>query len=279
MQRTIPFMKLKTTAVLRWASIAAERFLIRWSFNLNEFLQKLNLLPEDYMMLIYNMTRDWTRIENLEQRARAYRNRQSIRCEQILTEHGICYTANNFLSSNLSTKLRHLQFLFLFYSFCNSLNSPKRSHVFRLLLTGVESMPPVVDSFFENRESIEVLAGNLFDGDMGYNMVGFADHITVNSFTSNHLRFFRSFNSLLVPDLHSQSLRDNQYWQSELLHKLCNWIPLLLEWSNRRQEFPKVSETLGVEFICFYPHNNLLSIQSEVPASSDDIAVSIPNRI
>lgn len=56
------------------------------------------------MMLIYNLTKDWTRIENLEQRVRAYRNRQLIRCEQILTEHGICYTANSFLASNLSTK-------------------------------------------------------------------------------------------------------------------------------------------------------------------------------
>lgn len=37
----------------------------------------------------------------------------------------------------------------------------------------------VIDSFFENRDMIEVLAGNLFDGDMGYNMVGFGDHITV----------------------------------------------------------------------------------------------------
>lgn len=50
---------------------------------------------------------------------------------------------------------------------------------FRLLLTGVEPLPADDDSFFENREIIEVLAGNLFDGDMGYNMVGFGDHITV----------------------------------------------------------------------------------------------------
>lgn len=55
----------------------------------------------------------------------------------------------------------------------------------RLLLTGVKPSPAVVDSFFENREIIEVLAGNLFDGDMGYNMVGFRDHITVNIFFSH----------------------------------------------------------------------------------------------
>lgn len=76
----------------------------QWLFE-RVFLQKLNLLPEDYMMLIYNMTRDWTRMPNLEARVRAYRNRQMIRSEQILTERGICYVGNNFLASNLSTKL------------------------------------------------------------------------------------------------------------------------------------------------------------------------------
>lgn len=65
------------------------------------------------MMLIYNMTRDWTRIANFEQRVRAYRNRQLIRCEQILTEHGICYTANNFLAANLSAKLMRSDFRFM----------------------------------------------------------------------------------------------------------------------------------------------------------------------
>lgn len=71
-------------------------------------------------------------------------------------------------------------------------------HIFRFLLTGEEPVPAhfqiafnggragtaVVDSFFENREVIEVLAGNLFDGDMGYNMVGFNDQITVISLPS-----------------------------------------------------------------------------------------------
>lgn len=56
-------------------------------------------------MLIYNMTRDWTRLPDLEKRVKAYKSREAIRCEQILTEHGICYVANNYLASNLSTKL------------------------------------------------------------------------------------------------------------------------------------------------------------------------------
>lgn len=51
---------------------------------------------------------------------------------------------------------------------------------FRLLLTGIHSLPNVDNSIFENREMIEVLAGNLFDGDLGYNMLGFSDHVTVN---------------------------------------------------------------------------------------------------
>lgn len=56
------------------------------------------------MMLIYNLTRDWTRAESTEHKVRSLRNVNFVRCEQILTEQGICYVTNNFLSSNLSTK-------------------------------------------------------------------------------------------------------------------------------------------------------------------------------
>lgn len=131
------------------------------------------------MMLIYNMTRDWSRIPNLESRVRAYRNRQLIRSEQILTERGICYVGNNFLASNLSAKL-----FFICHeistSICDTISTKSTLFSFRYLLTGVQPEPTVVDTFFENREAIEVLASNLFDGDMGYIMVGFSGSITVS---------------------------------------------------------------------------------------------------
>lgn len=53
------------------------------------------------MMLIYNLTKDQLR-GNGEQGVKAFRNVDYIRCEQVLTEQGICYVSNNFLATNLS---------------------------------------------------------------------------------------------------------------------------------------------------------------------------------
>lgn len=64
----------------------------------------MNIDPKDYMMLIYNLTRDQTRNEAGELRVRAFRNLDFIGCEQILTEQGICYTSNSYLASNLSAQ-------------------------------------------------------------------------------------------------------------------------------------------------------------------------------
>lgn len=64
----------------------------------------MNIDPRDYMMLIYNLTRDKIRYGNIEERVRAFRNRAFINTELILTEQGICYISNSFLSNNLSAK-------------------------------------------------------------------------------------------------------------------------------------------------------------------------------
>lgn len=56
------------------------------------------------MMLIYNLTEDKLRDGTGEERVRAFRNLAFINCEQILTEQGICYISNSFLSTNLSAK-------------------------------------------------------------------------------------------------------------------------------------------------------------------------------
>lgn len=55
------------------------------------------------MMLIYNMTRDQLRDMGNEP-VRSIRNHEFIQCEQVLTEHGICYTTNSFIAKNLSAK-------------------------------------------------------------------------------------------------------------------------------------------------------------------------------
>lgn len=67
------------------------------------FKQKLNIKPEDYMMLIFNLTRDQLR-DPIEWRVRSIRNQEFINSEQVLTEHGICYVSNSFIAKNLSAK-------------------------------------------------------------------------------------------------------------------------------------------------------------------------------
>lgn len=53
-------------------------------------------------------------------------------------------------------------------------------NMFRLLLTGQQAQPAQADPYYKGSQVFEVIAGNLFDGDMGYNMVGFVDNISVS---------------------------------------------------------------------------------------------------
>lgn len=79
------------------------QFKIVWGLkklNIFIFLQKLKIKPEDYMMLIFNLTTDETRVD--DGKVNAVRNSEQVRCEQILTEQGICYTCNSNLAQNLS---------------------------------------------------------------------------------------------------------------------------------------------------------------------------------
>lgn len=71
--------------------------------NASKSIEKLNIKPEDYMMLIYNMTRDLLR-DMGDEPVRAIRNHEFVHCEQVLTEHGICYTSNSYVAKNLSAK-------------------------------------------------------------------------------------------------------------------------------------------------------------------------------
>uniref|UniRef100_A0A182ILU4 Amiloride-sensitive sodium channel n=1 Tax=Anopheles atroparvus TaxID=41427 RepID=A0A182ILU4_ANOAO len=57
------------------------------------------------MTLIYNLTRDLTRIDDTELRVRTQSNLEFLRTYQTLTEYGICYTTNSFISSNLTARL------------------------------------------------------------------------------------------------------------------------------------------------------------------------------
>lgn len=61
-------------------------------------------------MLIYNLTLDQTRHAEDENRVHSYRNHEFIRCEQVLTESGICYVTNNLLATNLSAMYENGRF-------------------------------------------------------------------------------------------------------------------------------------------------------------------------
>lgn len=83
-------------------------------------VEKLNIDPNDYMMLIYNLTFDKIRDGEQDTRVRAFRNLMAIQSEQIITEQGICYMANNFLTADFSAKLVKFQESIYvgFYNFC-----------------------------------------------------------------------------------------------------------------------------------------------------------------
>lgn len=66
-------------------------------------VQFLDLQPNNYMMLIYNLTKDETKSSREEERIQTKLGQDFIQTEQVLTEYGICYMTNNLLLNNLST--------------------------------------------------------------------------------------------------------------------------------------------------------------------------------
>lgn len=66
-------------------------------------LQTLNIEPKSYMELIYKLTDDLTTTDE-EPRVHTIMSSKFIRTIQVLTEYGICYTTNNIIAANLTTK-------------------------------------------------------------------------------------------------------------------------------------------------------------------------------
>ncbi|XP_058122437.1 sodium channel protein Nach [Anopheles ziemanni] len=122
---------------------------IKHSEKVDSLLEMLQIRPENYMNLIYNLTRDLTRIDDTELRVRTQSNLEFLRTYQTLTEYGICYTTNSFISSNLTASL---------------------------LLTG-KQLPE--DEFYSTRIVHTVRFGNLFDGDITYSFIGFEPPISI----------------------------------------------------------------------------------------------------
>lgn len=55
-------------------------------------------------MLIYNLMEDKLREAIGDERIRAYKDDDFVKCEQVLIEHEICYVSNNYLADHLSAK-------------------------------------------------------------------------------------------------------------------------------------------------------------------------------
>ncbi|XP_058056476.1 sodium channel protein Nach [Anopheles bellator] len=117
--------------------------------NVDRVLEVLQLQPDNYMKTIYNLTRDLSRLDDTELRVRTQSNLEYLRTLQTLTEYGICYTTNSFISSNLTASL---------------------------LLVGRQKPP---DAFYSTRVVHDVRFGNLFDGDITYSFIGFEPPISI----------------------------------------------------------------------------------------------------
>lgn len=111
--------------------------------------QKLNIPASDYMSLIYNLTQDWSRREGgsiNEYKVRTMLDREFVYTEQILTEFGICYGANNHLLQNVSASWQVLH----------------------------KTPPPLrFDRFYDNKKTHRIVASNQFDGEVSYTNKGY----------------------------------------------------------------------------------------------------------
>jgi len=95
--------------IKEYPSIDVSDLYLKWvqtveKLPLQPLLERLNIRPKDYMLLIYNLTEDLTLQTNQELKVRNVNNLEFIRTLQTLTEYGICYTTNNFIAPKLTPR-------------------------------------------------------------------------------------------------------------------------------------------------------------------------------
>ncbi|KAG4065923.1 hypothetical protein HA402_008919 [Bradysia odoriphaga] len=142
--------------------------------------------------IFYRLTEDWSRRTEGERKVRGIFDLEFVVTEQVLTEYGICYMTNNHLTKHLSTST---------------------------LIFGTEADSPFDEKFYQNVKLHQVVSGNLFDGDLNYNFVGFEDEImlfvhspyeTINiaklSYYSNFAVEFHCFTNEIVTDENFQAV-------------------------------------------------------------------------
>lgn len=136
-------------------------------FNLNQFpaynisldnlLDDLNIIPNNYMELIYNLTIDYTQYIGEQYRVQSFFDLEKIKVRQILTEYGICYLANSYLN------LKYSSYYSIFAEFPN--NSEK------------------IQNAITEDPAVSVLQSCFFDKDVIYSFVGFEKAIDVGIIT------------------------------------------------------------------------------------------------
>uniref|UniRef100_A0A1B0ETT1 Sodium channel protein Nach n=1 Tax=Glossina morsitans morsitans TaxID=37546 RepID=A0A1B0ETT1_GLOMM len=110
-------------------------------------LDKLNVKPQQYMELIYNVTADMTRNPIDMYRARCIHDNANIQVRQVLTEYGLCYLTNNYLGQKYTSS-------FLIYG-----------------------QYPDVNPFEGKKPFRKILSGSFFDKDVSYTFIGFPESI------------------------------------------------------------------------------------------------------
>ncbi|XP_030383987.1 sodium channel protein Nach [Scaptodrosophila lebanonensis] len=108
----------------------------------DDILERLNIRPENYMELIYNMTYDSSYDPIEKQRTRSIDGQTNIHVRQVLTEYGLCYLGNSKLGEEYSSRY----FIFGLY--------------------------PEFNRHEHTRKLLQVQIGSFFEKDVGYTLLG-----------------------------------------------------------------------------------------------------------
>lgn len=101
------------------------------------------------MFWIYNLTEDWSRRIGgsiHEYKVRTMVDRNFVETEQVLTEFGICYSTNTVVLYNTSAMWQMLR---------------------------RQAMPLRKDQYYDDKVIYDIVAGNQFDGEVGYTSKGY----------------------------------------------------------------------------------------------------------
>ncbi|ALC39281.1 ppk10 [Drosophila busckii] len=111
--------------------------------SIDSTLDQLNIHPEQYMELIYNLTFDGTYEPIERQRIHCTDGQIHIGVRQVLTEYGICYLSNSYLSEEYSSRY----FIFGLY--------------------------PEYNKYLHANRFVQVKIGTFFEKDVGFTIMGF----------------------------------------------------------------------------------------------------------